>query len=49
VALTSPENAPKFIDALKKEFYSAHPNAKDKDFDNLVFLTEPQDGAMVLI
>jgi hypothetical protein len=47
--LTSPENAPKFIEALKKEFYVGHPKAVGRNEETLVFLTEPQEGAMVFV
>jgi len=49
VALTSPENAPKYIEALKKEFYSGHQRAVGKNIENLLFCTEPQEGAMIIM
>ncbi|XP_059469547.1 N-acetylgalactosamine kinase [Neocloeon triangulifer] len=49
VALTSPENASDFVVALKEEFYSGHPAAIGKNIDRLVFVTEPQEGAFLIV
>lgn len=49
VALTSPENAEKYMEALKKEFYTGHENATGKNVEVLVFLTEPQEGATIIV
>ncbi|CAB3375189.1 Hypothetical predicted protein [Cloeon dipterum] len=49
VALTSPENAKEFVETLKREFYADHPLSKGKDVDKLVFVTEPQEGAFILV
>lgn len=37
------------MEALKKEFYAGHENATGKNVEALVFLTEPQEGATIIV
>jgi galactokinase len=49
VALTSADQVDAYIEALKLEFYASNLEASGKVFEHLVFQTEPQDGATVIL
>jgi hypothetical protein len=47
VALTTKDTVNDYINTLKEKFYKGNPAAFGKDFDNLVFATEPSVGAEI--
>ena len=49
VALTAKDKVEDYIETLKEEFYRCNERAEDLDLDNLVFVTEPGNGAAIFI
>ncbi|XP_046687318.1 N-acetylgalactosamine kinase-like, partial [Homalodisca vitripennis] len=47
VALTTEDNADKFIATVKEQFYANNPDAVGQNIKNLIFATQPGQGVQI--